>query len=129
MQDEKENQQNQVQFNNANTTANTAVSVDSLNTQTTQQQQQLQQQQQQQLPPLASQHYVQRNLFHFNGSRYISWLPSFSLQVTNGTNVLPSLLSARQVLSPERLNDMVRNLLNHLIKIKIKNNSNGKNKI
>lgn len=50
---------------------------------------------------------VQRNLFHFDGSRYISWLPSFSLQVTNGHGVmLPDLLRARQTLSPERLNTM-----------------------
>lgn len=50
---------------------------------------------------------VQRNLFHFDGSRYISWLPSFSLQVTNGHGaMLPDLLRARQVLSPERLNTM-----------------------
>jgi hypothetical protein len=51
----------------------------------------------------------QRNLFHFDGSRYISWLPSFSLQVTNGGNILPSLLrSRRAALTPERLNEMTQ---------------------
>ena len=51
----------------------------------------------------------QRNLFHFDGSRYISWLPSFSLQVTNGGNILPSLLrSRRAALAPERLNEMTQ---------------------
>ena len=61
---------------------------------------------------------VQRSLFHFDGSRYISWLPSFSLQVTNGGNILPSLLrSRRAVLEPERLNEMtlqVATLFPHL---------------
>ena len=69
--------------------------------------QQNNQQQQQQLPQLQQQRFVRRNLFHFDGSRYISWLPSFSLQVTNGTGALPSLLGQREVLDPQRLADMV----------------------
>ena len=68
---------------------------------------QQQQPQQQQLPQLLQQRFVRRNLFHFDGSRYISWLPSFSLQVTNSTGTLPSLLGRREVLDPQRLTDMV----------------------
>lgn len=61
----------------------------------------------QQQPPQLNQaeRTIQRNLFHFDGSRYISWLPSFSLQVMNGPGALPSLLRPRQ-LTPERLNQM-----------------------
>jgi autocrine motility factor receptor len=63
-------------------------------------------QQQPQLP-IQQQQFTHRNLFHFDGSRYISWLPSFSLQVTNGGTMLPALLrSARANLEPERLNEM-----------------------
>ena len=62
-------------------------------------------------PGVQAPRLVQRNLFQFNGSRYISWLPSFSLQVTNGTNVvLPGLLRSRTTLEPERLNEMVSQL-------------------
>ena len=51
---------------------------------------------------------VQRNYFHFNGSRYFSWLPNFSIQVTNGGNLLPNILGApRGILDTERLNQMV----------------------
>lgn len=58
--------------------------------------------------PQQMQRIVHRNLFQFNGSRYISWLPSFSLQVTNGTNVvLPGLLRSRANIDPDRLADMV----------------------
>ena len=50
-----------------------------------------------------------RNLFHFNGSRYASWLPSFSLQVTNGA--IPGFLgSAGAALEPERLNQMTQQI-------------------
>jgi hypothetical protein len=53
----------------------------------------------------------QRNLFHFDGSRYISWLPSFSLQVTNGGNVyLPLLRSNRNEIEPARLNEMTQQI-------------------
>ncbi len=53
----------------------------------------------------------QRNLFHFDGSRYISWLPSFSLQVTNGGNVyLPLLRPNRNEIEPERLNEMTQQI-------------------
>lgn len=64
-------------------------------------------QQQPQIPIQQQQQFTHRNLFHFDGSRYISWLPSFSLQVTNGGTMLPALLrSARANLDPERLNEM-----------------------
>jgi autocrine motility factor receptor len=78
-------------------------------------------QQPQQQPPQV-QRIVHRNLFQFNGSRYISWLPNFSLQVTNGTNVvLPGLLRSRATLEPERLNEMVsiHFILSHKFCIKI----------
>lgn len=69
--------------------------------------QQAQQQQQQQPQQPAQPQFTHRNLFHFDGSRYISWLPSFSLQVTNGGAMLPALLrSTRASLDPERLNEM-----------------------
>jgi autocrine motility factor receptor len=88
-----------------------------------QQQQQPMQQQQNQVPtdPLQGEAQarnpmgLQRNLFHFDGSRYISWLPSFSLQVTNSGNLLPSLLRSRLAaaappppLDPTRLNAMTQ---------------------
>jgi hypothetical protein len=47
-----------------------------------------------------------RSLFHFDGSRYISWLPSFSLQVTNSAALLPGLLGNRAPLSADRLAEM-----------------------
>ena len=55
---------------------------------------------------------VQRNVFHFDGPRYISWLPSFSLQVTNGHGLmLPDLLRRRQqALTQERLNSMTEQI-------------------
>lgn len=64
--------------------------------------------QQQRLPAAAFNGLnVQRNYFHFNGSRYFSWLPNFSIQVTNGGNLLPNLLGApRGILDTERLNQM-----------------------
>jgi hypothetical protein len=67
------------------------------------------QQQNQQQPQQPRGRFVQRNLFHFDGSRYISWLPSFSLQLTNGTGVLPSFIgnANRTPLDPQRLNEMV----------------------
>ena len=82
-----------------------------------------------QQPPLQQQQRFvvgnQRNLFHFDGSRYISWLPSFSLQVTNGGNILPSLLRSRRApLTPERLNEMtqqVSQLFPHLTLEQIQN--------
>lgn len=64
---------------------------------------------QNQLPQIP-QRIVQRNLFHFDGSRYISWLPSFSLQVTNGHDILPAMLRSRQLLTPDRLNDMTNQI-------------------
>lgn len=48
-----------------------------------------------------------RNLFHFDGSRYISWLPSFSLQVTNGSGALQDMFRPYNSLSAVRLNEMV----------------------
>jgi autocrine motility factor receptor len=63
-----------------------------------QQPQQAQQQQQQQ-------GFRRRNFFHFDGSRYISWLPSFSVEVTHNLgNTLPFL---RQNIDENRLNALV----------------------
>lgn len=72
----------------------------------------LQQQQQQQQPAPQQAQFVnyQRNLFHFDGSRYISWLPSFSLQVTNGGNIMLPMLRNRSPIEPERLNEMTQQI-------------------
>lgn len=106
LQDDKEiQQQSAAAFLN---TANLEANIQQPQAQQAQQQQQQQPQQQQQQPqqPVQPQ-FTHRNLFHFDGSRYISWLPSFSLQVTNGGAMLPALLrSTRASLEPERLNEM-----------------------
>jgi predicted PurR-regulated permease PerM len=75
------------------------------------------QQQNQQQPQQPRGQFVQRNLFHFDGSRYISWLPSFSLQLTNGTGVLPSFIGNpnRTPIDPQRLADMVLKLFYFLL--------------
>lgn len=105
LQDEKENQTQQASNRNQDGAPQVVLDGGQQNPATGN----LAQQQQQQQPPM--QRIVQRNLFQFNGSRYISWLPSFSLQVTNGTNVvLPGLLRSR-ALEPERLADMVFKIL------------------
>lgn len=114
LQDDKENQTQQAlntqRAGNAATTDGTGVVAPGgvANAQQQQQQQPLLPGQQGQGQGQPVQRIVHRNLFQFNGSRYISWLPSFSLQVTNGTNVvLPGLLRSRSNLDPDRLADMV----------------------
>jgi hypothetical protein len=79
-----------------------------------QQQQQQQQQQQLPLPPQELQaqqqqelRRMQTNFFHFDGSRYVSWLPSFSVEVTHNLgNNLPTFL--RQNIDETQLNAWVR---------------------
>ena len=70
-------------------------------------QQQPQQQQQQQAPQQQQQNRFgrRRNFFHFDGSRYFSWLPSFSVEVTHNLgNTIPFL---RQNIDENRLNALV----------------------
>jgi hypothetical protein len=54
--------------------------------------------------------FQQRNVWQFNGSRYFRWLPSFSLQITNGGHLLPNL---RAPLTPDQLNQMVKILFSN----------------
>jgi autocrine motility factor receptor len=97
LQDEKEQQNHQQAPNNT---------FNPNNQNDLQQQQQVQAQRfpNQQLPQQQGQPGFQRNVWQFNGSRYFRWLPSFSLQITNGGNLLPNL---RAPLSPDQLNQMV----------------------
>jgi hypothetical protein len=94
LQDEKEQQQQQA------TNAFNANNQNDLQQQLLQAQRFPPQQQQQQAQP-----GFQRNVWQFNGSRYFRWLPSFSLQITNGGHLLPNL---RAPLVPDQLNQMVK---------------------
>lgn len=92
LQDNKENQTDPNQshfFNPDNTGVNDGVGLATPNLN--------------QLPP---QQLIQRSLFHFNGSNYVSWLPSFSLHVTNGTHNFSRLVRPNIPLPAERLNEM-----------------------
>ena len=97
LQDEKENQaqnrttNNMTETTNANNTNNNATNQNNNNA--------------------PRQQRNTNNVFQFNGSRYFRWLPSFSLQITNGTGTLmPNLLANRASLSPEQLAEQTQQI-------------------
>jgi autocrine motility factor receptor len=74
------------------------------------------QQQQQQAPqPQQQQQNIfglrRRNFFHFDGTRYFSWLPSFSVEVTHNLGNTINLPFLRQTIDENRLNAMSQQVL------------------
>lgn len=48
------------------------------------------------------------HFFHFNGSRYVSWLPSFSVEVTHINNVLRNDAMLQNTGHTSQLRNMAR---------------------
>lgn len=56
------------------------------------------------------------HFFHFNGSRYVSWLPNFSVEVSNINNVLRNgqLTATINHLQQQQQTSQLRNMARHV---------------
>lgn len=74
------------------------------------------QQQQQQAMTRPQQRHLQ-HFFHFDASRYVSWLPSFSVEVSHGTNAVmqgPDIVMAARTSQLEEMARQVQQLFPHM---------------
>jgi hypothetical protein len=56
------------------------------------------------------------HFFHFNGSRYVSWLPNFSVEVSNFNNVLRNgqITATINHLQQQQQTSQLRNMARHV---------------
>jgi E3 ubiquitin-protein ligase AMFR len=59
---------------------------------------------------------ISRNnhFFHFNGQRYISWLPNFSVEVSNFNSVLRNGHLAATIIQQQQQTSQLRNMARHI---------------
>jgi E3 ubiquitin-protein ligase AMFR len=54
------------------------------------------------------------HFFHFNGQRYISWLPNFSVEVSNINSVLRNGHLTATIMQPQQQTSQLRNMARHI---------------
>lgn len=54
------------------------------------------------------------HFFHFNGQRYISWLPNFSVEVSNINSVLRNGHLTATIMPPQQQTSQLRNMARHI---------------
>ena len=54
------------------------------------------------------------HFFHFNGQRYISWLPNFSVEVSNFNSVLRNGHLAATIIQQQQQTSQLRNMARHI---------------